>query len=140
MILLDTNVVSELWRPQRSLQVERWVDAQPRSALFVSAVTLGELRYGAHRLPEGRRKELLLRAIGELDTTVFAERILPFDTRCTDIFGRLRADRERIGRPIALADAAIAATALTYDLSLATRNISDFGDLALDLIDPFAPS
>jgi hypothetical protein len=137
MILLDTNVVSELWRPQRNLGVERWVDAQPRAILFVSAITIGELRFGAYRLPDGRRKDLLLEVIAEMGRGPFAERVLPFDTRCTDVFGRLRADRERLGRPITFADAAIAAIALTYDLSLATRNTRDFEELDVELINPF---
>jgi len=139
MILLDTNIISEVWRQHRNIHVERWVDAQPRRMLFLSAVTLGELHYGAQRLPDGRRKDLLLTVIAELEQSTFAGRILPFDTRCSDVFGRLRAERERMGRPINVADAAIAATALTFKLSLATRNTRDFDDLGLDLINPFEP-
>jgi hypothetical protein len=135
--LLDTNIISEVWRPERSIRVERWLDAQPAATLFVSTVTMAELHFGAWRLPDGRRKDLLLKAIADMTTGTFAERILPFDLRCSAASGKLRAARESLGQPILFADAAIAGTALTYGLRLATRNIRDFDHLGLDLINPF---
>jgi toxin FitB len=137
VILLDTNIISDVWKPQRSLHVERWIDAQPTATLFVSTITLAELNSGACRLPEGRRKDVLLKAIDELATQMFAQRVLPFDQRCAHAFGRLRAERERIGRPIIFADAAIAATAWTHGLRLATRNQRDYEGIGLDLVNPF---
>jgi toxin FitB len=137
MILLDTNVISELWRPKRNIDVERWIDSQPTSTLFVSAITIAELHFGASRLPDGNRKSLLFSVIDKMVTDTFVQRILPFDARCAGAFGQMRAERERLGRPIVFADAAIAATALTYGLSLATRNLRDFEGLGLALIDPF---
>ena len=138
MILLDTNVISELWRPKRNMDVERWVDAQPTLTLFISSITLAELHFGVSRLPEGGRKNLLSNAIEKMVTDTFVQRILPFDARCARAFGQMKAERERLGRPIVFADAAIAATALTYGLTLATRNLRDFDGLGLALIDPFA--
>jgi toxin FitB len=137
MILLDTNVISELWRSKRNMGVERWIDLQPTATLFVSAITMAELHFGVCRLPEGSKKNVLLSALEKMTTDTFAQRILPFDARCTRAFGHLRAERERAGRPIVFADAAIAATALTYGLRLATRNLRDFDEIGLDLIDPF---
>lgn len=137
MILLDTNIISEIWRQKRSIHVERWIDARPTATLFISSITLAELQFGAYRLPDGRKKDTLFKVIAEMATDTFVQRILPFDSRCSNAFGRLRAERERIGKPIIFADAAIAATAITYGLSLATRNTRDFEDLGLDLINPF---
>jgi toxin FitB len=137
MILLDTNVISELWRPKLNKDVETWIDSQPTSTLFISAITFAELHFGASRLPDGSRKSLLLNAIDKMVTDTFVQRILPFDARCAGTFGQMRAKRESLGRPIVFADAAIAATALTYGLTLATRNLRDFESLGLELIDPF---
>jgi toxin FitB len=137
VILLDTNIISETWRPERNMQVERWLDAQPSSTLFVSTITMAELHFGAWRLLDGRKKESLLKIIANMATDTFAERVLSFDVRCASAAGKLLADRERLGRPILFADAAIAGTALAYGLRLATRNLRDFDDTGIDLINPF---
>jgi toxin FitB len=137
MILVDTNVISEIWRPERSLTVQKWLDTQQSGRLFISAITMGELYLGALRIADGRRKTNLLTMISELESGSFAGQILDFDIRCSKAYGRVKFQRERIGRPVLAADAAIAATAITHGLSLATRNIRDFEGLDLKLINPF---
>jgi toxin FitB len=137
VILLDTNVISEVWRTAPPTNFAVWLDRQNRSEFHISSVTLGELYFGAHRLPEGRKKRELFDIIAELPRTSFAHRVLAFDAECSDAFGRAKAVREGIGRPIDAADAAIAATALTFGMRLATRNTRDFEGLGLDLINPF---
>lgn len=137
MILLDTNIISEMWRERPSVNVAQWMDSQASISLFTSAITLGELSYGAQRLPEGRRKEHFMSAIAALETKTFEGRVLPFDRHCALAYGHVRTAREFLGRPILAADAAIAAIAITHGLKLATRNIKDFGELEIELINPF---
>jgi toxin FitB len=139
MILLDTNVVSELWKLSPSAAARQWFEQQPRNILYLSAIVLGELQFGAQRLPDGKRRSWFTEAIAELETATFRDRILSFDQRCAPFYGRVKAIRERSGRPVLAADAAIAATALTYGLALATRNTTDFEGLDLELINPFEP-
>jgi toxin FitB len=139
MILLDTNIISELWRPLPSRAVERWMDMQPTISLFISAITLGELRYGAMRLATGRRRDYLFLALSRLEEQTFQGRILPFDWHCSAAYGQIRTQREQLGRPILAADAVIAAISKTHGLKLATRNIKDFEALDIELINPFEP-
>jgi toxin FitB len=137
MILLDTNIISELWRPLPSRAVERWMDAQPTTSLFISAITVGELSYGAMRLAESKRRANFLQAISRLEKQSFEGRILAFDRHCSAAYGQIRTQREQLGRPILAADAVIAAMAKTHGLTLATRNIKDFEALDIELINPF---
>jgi toxin FitB len=137
MILLDTNIISELWRPSPSRQVELWIDTQPATSLFIGAMTLCELNYGAMRLENSKRRNAFLAAIKKLERENFDGRILAFDRNCAAAYGEIRTTREQIGRPILAADAVIAAIAKTHGLKLATRNIKDFEALDIELIDPF---
>jgi toxin FitB len=139
MILLDTNVVSELWKLSPSAATRQWFEQQPRTSLYLSAIVLGEIQFGVQRLPEGKRRSWFADAIAKLERTTFRDRILSFDQKCAPFYGRVKVIRERAGRPVLAADAAIAATALTYGLALATRNIKDFEGLDLELINPFEP-
>jgi toxin FitB len=139
MILIDTNVISELWKQSPSAAVSRWFSNQPRTSLFLSAIVLGELQFGAQRLPEGKRRNWFTAAVAELEINTFHERILSFDQKCAPFYGWVKTIRERSGRPILAADTAIAATALAYGLTLATRNTKDFEGLDLELINPFEP-
>jgi predicted nucleic acid-binding protein len=138
MILLDTNVLSELMRREPDPAALAWVDAQPQHQLHLSAVTRAEIELGIALLPEGRRKQDLQAAARRM----FAElsgRGLPFDERAASRYGELVAARVRAGRPISVEDAQIAATALAGELVLATRNTGDFvGIEGLELVDPFA--
>lgn len=136
MIVLDTNVVSEIFRPAPSPRVLQWLAAQHRPDLYVTAVTMAELLYGVERLPEGKRRESLMSA-AEAFFQDFEARILPFDQRCARDFSKLVAAREAICRPILQPDGMIAAIARARHASLATRNMRDFEHCGVKLIDPW---
>ena len=107
MILLDTNVLSELMRPVPDPAVERWLAAQPDASLFISAITEAELRYGAALLPSGKRRSALTAEIDGMLEEDFDSRILPFDRLAAQAFAVIAADRRQAGRPISQADAQI---------------------------------
>lgn len=136
MIILDTNVLSELMRPAPSAAVENWVSRQPVAGIFISAITEAELRYGLALLPEGRRQRQLVTEVEAMLAEEFAGRILPFDSPAASAYARIAA-RRRSGRPIAQADAQIAAIAASRGASLATRNVADFANCGIDLVDPW---
>lgn len=138
MILLDTNVVSELMRAQRSPVVTAWVAAQRSDTLFLSAITEAELRYGAARLPNGRRKTGLLRTINAMLAEDFATRILPFDSTAAIAYAVIASARRKAGLPISIADAQIAAIAAAHGAALATRNTRDFEASGVALLNPWA--
>lgn len=140
MIILDTNVVSESFRPNPNSNVVEWLNTQTASDIFICAPVLAELRFGIERLIDGARKDHLREAIERLQNEIFLDRILPFDVAAAIQYGRVVADRERMGRPIQQMDALIAAIGLSNQATLATRNTQDFTDLELALFDPFALS
>ena len=136
MIVLDTNVVSELMRPEPSEAVLTWLAETADSRRATTAVTVAELRFGIARLPEGgRRRALAVLADDVLQR--FGEQVLPFDLAAAPHYAALVAHRERSGRPIHTADAQIAAITRTHGATLATRNIADFEDIGLPLVDPW---
>jgi hypothetical protein len=137
LILLDTNVVSELWRPQPSPIVRAWLDTQENSSLFICTPVLAELHFGAERLPNGRRKEILTALIAQVEVSGFRDRILSFDLAAASAFGRIGAQRERTGRRMEPLDAMIAAIALANGLALATRDTDDFAEIGINVINPF---
>ncbi len=137
MILLDTNVLSELMRATPSAAVEHWLSAQPGTSLFISAITEAELRYGAALLPSGKRRSALIAAIHDMLEEDFVGRILPFDRGAAQAFATIAADRRGAGRPISQADAQIAAIARSRGASLATRNLPDFDGCGIEIIDPW---
>jgi toxin FitB len=139
MILIDTNVVSEVWRNTPNSHVVSWLESQLREAIFISSITLAEIHFGIAKSPDGHNKSRMSDSAVRLEVETFNGRVLAFDNRCAIQFGLARASREKMGRPINFPDAAIAATALTYGLTLATRNTKDFEGLDLKLINPFAP-
>ena len=135
MIVLDTNVISEPLRGAPDARVLRWLSAHSAD-LAITAITIAELRYGALRLPEGRRREQLVSAVDDLIVTA-DDRILPFDAESADTAGRLRAERETSGRTVSVEDTMIAAICLAGGHSLATRNTRDFADAGIALHDPW---
>lgn len=137
MILLDTNVLSELMRPAPDPAVERWLAAQPDASLFISAITEAELRYGAALLPSGKRRSALTAEIDGMLEEDFDGRILPFDRLAAQAFAAIAADRRQAGRPISQADAQIAAIARSRGASLATRNVPDFDGCGVEVINPW---
>ena len=137
MIVLDTNVVSELARERPDPAVNAWLNSQTDQDLFLCAPVLAELRYGVELLPAGRRRNLLEHAIQQVETVGFLERILPFDREAAHEFGRIVAKRNRVGRPMSAMDGMIAAIAIVHSAAIATRDIEGFSDLGIDVINPF---
>ena len=137
MILLDTNVVSELMRPAPSARVLQWLNLQPSREIWLSSVVAGELLFGLARLPEGARKQQLARTLSLMLSEDFQDRVLAYDLEAAVVYADLVAHRESQGRPISLADAQIASICLTHQASLATRNTKDFEGLGLTLINPW---
>ncbi len=138
MILLDTNVLSELMRPAPDAAVERWLTAQPDTSMFISAITEAELRYGAALLPSGKRRSTLTAEIEGMLDEDFGGRILPFDRLAAQAFAAIAADRRAAGRPISQADAQIAAITRSRGASLATRNVPDFDGCGIQVINPWS--
>jgi predicted nucleic acid-binding protein len=136
--LLDTNVVSEWTKARPDPGVVQWLDAADEDRVFVSVVTLAELRRGVTRLRDGTRRRLLEQWLGHEVIARFASRIIPVDDAIADCWGRIIADREASGRPMSVMDGLIAATAEYHDLTLVTRNSSDFDPLRNRLLNPWA--
>ena len=137
-MLLDTNVISEMWRARPDVRVTTWLNAKNFDQLFICTPVLAEIRSGIERLDAGPRRQYLERMAGDLIETVYRNRILDFDIDAALIFGRISAQRQRSGRRIELLDGMIAATALANRMPLVTRNVHDFSDIGLDVIDPFS--
>ncbi len=137
MILLDTNVLSELMQPTPNQAVIEWLDEQPSANLFISAITKAEIELGIFLLPEGNRRDKLAVAANGMFND-FHDRCLPFDETAATKYANLVARRTKIGRPISVEDAQIASIALTHGLTLATRNTSDFDEIPeLNLMNPW---
>jgi toxin FitB len=139
VIVVDTNVVSELMRPSPSSQVVEWVRGGDESDLYTTAITLAEIRYGIERLPDGRRKDVL-RITTDNVFAAFEERVLPFDATAAVQYATIVSDRDRAGQPIDGFDAQIAAICRTRRAALATRNGKDFHGTGIDVIDPWQPA
>jgi predicted nucleic acid-binding protein len=137
MILLDTNVISELMRPEPAQAVLDWFGRHDAADLFISAVTEAELRTGVAILPEGQRRERLQLAIDAMIDQDFQGRVLPFDTIAARPYAEIAAQRRAAGRPIAEADCQIAAIARAADAPVATRNGKDFEGCGIGLINPW---
>jgi toxin FitB len=140
VIILDTNIVSESFKPQPSPTVVAWLNSQPASSFYLCTPVLAELRFGIERLAAGRRKRDLQMRIEKIENDYFADRILPFDVGAAAEFGRLSARREKAGRRIDAMDACIAAIALAHRAEVATRDVGDFSDIGLTIFNPFEPS
>ncbi|WP_373067557.1 type II toxin-antitoxin system VapC family toxin [Thioalkalivibrio sp.] len=141
MIVLDTNVLSEILRPVPESRVVDWIAAQPRSALFTTTVVEGEILYGIRLLPDGARRDALMQAVSAIFAEDFAGRVLPFDRDSALAYAEIAASRRLAGRPISQFDAMIAAVARSRGASLASRNTKDFTDTGIDLVNPWtAPS
>jgi len=137
MILLDTTVISETLRPAPEARVVQWIDAQPLETLYLSAITVAELRAGVARLPAGARRDALQESIEKRVLPLFIGRILPFDLAATRTYADLTARARANGISIATADAFIAAIAVAQGLIVATRDTSPFEACALTVINPW---
>ena len=137
MIVLDTNVVSELMRPAPSSAVMSWVSQRDAAALFFSAVGEAELRLGVAAMQAGRRRDAIEAAIEAMLREDFAGRILPFDSAASRAYAEIAAARRAAGRPVATMDMQIAAIAHSQDMAVATRNTKDFTGTGVDLANPW---
>ena len=138
MIVLDTNVLSELMRPDPDPAVIAWMDSQDPAQLFLTAVTIAEILYGIARLPDGKRKAGLRELGAAMLQEDFAGRIISFDEAAAAHYAEVVCERQSGGRPIGMADAQIAAICRTLNgATLATRNSRDFEGIGLDLADPW---
>lgn len=138
MIIIDTNVVSELTRKNQHPQFVLWFDRHVGRDLFLTSTIVGELVRGVAILPEGKRKRDLTVSVMEMILQDFAQFVVPFDRLAAYEWGVLVAEQQLRGRTLGFADSQIAAVCLAQGASLATRNTRDFEGLGLDLIDPWA--
>ena len=137
VFLLDTNVVSELMLDAPNANVLSWMDEQPTQDLFITAVTEAEIRTGVAILPEGGRRRRLAEAAERALGSLFAGRILPFDSSAARAYAEIFAACRAAGRPISQADCQIAAIARSEGMTVATRNVRDFMDTGIDVLDPW---
>lgn len=137
MIILDTNVISELTRLDPEPKVVSWLDSLSAGEVATTAITAAELLYGVARLPDGRRKAALAEAIDGLINEDFRDRVQSFDGLAAEQYAAVVVGREKKGRPIGTADAQIAAICRVHSAELATRNTDDFTDTGIDLINPW---
>lgn len=139
MILVDTNLVSELMRADPAPAVLDWFSRHDASTLHLSAICEAELRRGVALLPWGKRRDQLARAVEAVLVDDFAGRILPFDSAAAAAFAAVFVERRAAGRPISFQDCQIAATARAHGAVVATRNVSDFEDCGIEVVDPWNP-
>ena len=138
MIVLDTNMLSELMRARPAQAVVDWIAAQDAESLFATSITEAELRYGLAILPAGRRRDALAREIDGVFGEDFLNRVLLFDSIAAEHFATISARRRALGRPIAMADAMIAAIAAAHGFAVATRDATGFAETGVVVVDPFA--
>jgi predicted nucleic acid-binding protein len=137
VIILDTNVVSEVLKPAPQPRVLEWLAGQPRASLFITTVTRGEILYGVRLLPDGRRRRQLWEAAQAIFNEDFAGQALSFDNEAADEFADIAARRREAGRPISQLDAMIAAMSRSRGASLATRNAKDFEGCGIEVTNPW---
>ncbi len=137
--LLDTNVISEMTRPLPSAAVLAWLAAVEQNDVYLSAVTIAELRYGVERMPSGQRRKRLSDWLFVDVPMRFGGRILPIDETVAHAWGQAVAMADAAGRPIAVIDAFVLATAVVHKLTVVTRNERDFRMLAPDVVNPWLP-
>jgi len=137
MIIIDTNIISEVMRPIPDEGVKEWLDSLNRSDVGITAITVAELLYGIGSLPEGHRKMRLLDAAAAVFDDFFQGRIFAFDKYAAALYADIGINRERAGRPISMPDAQIAAICQANGARLATRNTKDFEHIDLALYNPW---
>ena len=137
MIVLDTNILSELMRDRPQRSVLGWIDDQPASTLFVSAITEAEIRTGIALLSAGRRRDRLAAAAERAFGGLFIGRVLPFDSEAAGAYAMIVAERRAAGRPISQSDCQIASIARSQGAAVATRNVEDFEGCGIEVINPW---
>ena len=139
MIVLDTSVLSEALRPVPESSVLDWLANQPRASLFTTTVTRGEILYGIRLLSDGKRRRGLWDAAKKIFDEDFADQVLSFDSEAAEMYAEIAASRRTAGKPISQFDAMIVAMAGSRGASLATRNVKDFENCGVDVINPWTP-
>jgi len=137
LIVLDTNVLSEMMRPASDPVVTEWLSARPATSLFTTTITQAEILYGLQLLTAANRRSRLATAAQEMFAIDFAGRVLSFDQAAAQAYAEIAVARRRAGRPIAQFDAQIAAIARSRDAAVATRNVPDFEVCGIGVIDPW---
>jgi predicted nucleic acid-binding protein len=137
MIVLDTNVLSEVITPEPSPRVQAWILLEPPSNLYTTSISQAELLYGIELMSTGRRRSALHAAVAKMLAEDFAGRILPFDSDAAEAYSRIASSRRAMGRPISEPDARIAAIAMSRGARLATRNARDFEHCGIKVLNPW---
>ncbi len=137
MIILDTNIISEVMRPQPQKKVLSWLNQQDSVNLFVSSISIAEINYGLYVLPEGKRKQQLQARFEQFVNRAFQYRILDFDEQAAKIYGKVMGEGRLIGHPMSVPDGQIASIALMNGFILATRNVKDFKYCGVEIFNPF---
>jgi hypothetical protein len=137
MIILDTNVLSELMKPKPAMPVVAWIAEHPRAALYTTAITEAEILHGLMLLPPGRRRRALEAAASSMFAEDFEGRILGFGADAAPPYARIASERRKAGRPISHFAAQIAAIARSTGASVATRNVDDFDGCGVRVVNPW---
>lgn len=137
MIILDTNVVSEMMRPEPDSRVIYWISNQPAQRVFLTSITVAELRFGVVILPPGKRRDRIASAVDNMLREEFSGRVLPFDYEAAYIYAEIGAGRRLIGKPISHPDCQIAAIARFHEAVLVTRNVDHFAQCEIALLNPW---
>jgi toxin FitB len=137
MIVLDTNVLSEVLRANPEPRVLEWLNDQPRTSVFTTTITRGEILYGIRVMPAGKRRDGLWDAATKIFDVDFDGQVLSFDSAAADDFAEISAARRAAGRPIAQFDAQIAGITRSRGAQLATRNVNDFQKCGFEVINPW---
>ena len=137
MIVFDTNVISELMKPDPDSRVADWFTRLDGNDLFTTTITEAEIRFGLVAMPQGKRRDALMAEADAMFENVLRDQVLPFDRVAAQLYGHVVIRRRAAGRPIEVADAMIAAVAATHGLAVATRNVRDFADTGVTVLNPF---
>ena len=137
MIIIDTNVISELWKAEPNPAVLTWIDLQTVETLYMSAITVAELRFGLATMPEGKRRTIYQERLEKEVLPLFAGRVLSFDLDTSKAYSDLMARARMVGKAIAKADGYIAATAYKFGFIVATRDTSPFEAAGLKVVNPW---
>lgn len=138
MIVLDTNIISEMMKPAVDAFVVAWLNRQDSVELFLTTPTIAEISYGISSLPSGKRRRSLEEGFERLQLEAFEGRVLSFDLAAARLYGSIMGGRRAKGRPLSVVDGQIAAVAREHGATIATRNVRDFEGCGVKLVDPFA--
>ena len=137
MTILDTNVFSEALTPSPSVTVLQWLKDQESATIYLTAITQAEILFGVELLPAGKRRSRLSEAVEQIFFNTFYGRILPFDEHAAQMYAKTNAARRAVGRPISQSDAMIASIARSHGATVATRNVADFENCGVRIINPW---